>query len=348
MKTWKVTLGNDFNLNKQSEQPKKVIEINREFLWEGDSFRILSLYEFNQGLVLDFCRQVDRMKLQAYSEKWRKNTQKPEKLTDVELELMLAENPAGEPPEIKLTVNGISLDSLGCTSLWWQPYNEDKDPDAADFLEHYRLDPDLGWMMIRSSFTWKTKDKPELKHLKMHFKDQPVSVAGPHFTLNENGQQIIVFTHPQTGTKHKLEVKYRTLEQIPKNIMPSKEMKPGKENMSAPIIENCIFPTNYEAIHYTISPDLEDGTYFIRSVDSKGDQPISTLSHSEPAGAHTITVIGGSSGPTSVFTGGRLLREQPTLHTAYSPVYFETVEVKDWCITFRVRRKKDYTLTFEI
>lgn len=349
MNDWNVWFGNDFCGSDQYEHPCTELAVNRKFQWDNDCFEILSLYVCSEGLVMDFCKQIDPDKMRIYLENWKTKT--PEKLSDLELELLLAENPAREAPETKLVVNGSPLQSLGNCCIWWQPgADEDTvDPLAEGFLIHYGLNPLYAWLIIRSRFLWTSKESPVPKHIELYFSDPPVSVAGPTFTLNEKGQQTIIFTHPQTGTQHTLQVKFRTFGQITKGHMPSSaDLKHQPDNSVSSFQEPCIFPDNYEAIHYTLSPELADGTYSIRSVSSKGGKPISAISHSEPDGAHTISVIGSASDSTSVFLAGRVSEDQFSLHTAYSPIYFKPTEIKEWCIIFQVKRKKDCKLTLEL
>lgn len=334
MSEWKVYYGNNFWGHERYARPGKEIEVNREFLWDGEQFKILSLYECSKGLVVDLCKRIDSEMLYDFLKNWKEKD--PEKLSDQELEFLEAENPTSLHLMTELTVDQELLSNQGSCSMGWYPCHEEGacDARAEEFLIHYQLNPNDAWIMVRSSFAWKTEKKPKLHHLEFLFSQQPVPVPGPRFILNEELPQTVCFTHPETGEKHTLEIHSRISRQIPEHTL-------------SHMPKRFRHPRCYEELHYTLSPELEEGSYFIRSI-SPGDQPVPIVSRPESKGTSGISIIGGSHGPTSIFLAGKHLTNKRKTHLAFSSLFFTSTEVREWTITFMIRKKEDYRLTLDI
>lgn len=199
---------------------------------------------------------------------------------------------------------------------------------------HYQLDPNDAWIMVRTSFAWKSEKKSKPHHLEFLFSQQPVPVPGPRFILDKEFPKTVCFTHPESGKTHTLEIHSRISRQIPEHTL-------------SHMPKDLRYPRCYEELHYTLSPELEEGSYFIRSVSS-GDQSVPIVSCSESKGASSISIIGGSHGPTSIFLAGKQSSNEKKTHLAFSSLFFTSTEVREWTITFMVRKKEDYRLTLDI
>ncbi len=300
MNEWKVYYGNNFWGHERYARPGKETAVNREFLWDGEQFKILSLYECSEGLVVDLCKRIDSETLHAFQKNWKEKD--PEKLSDQELGFLEAENPTSLHLVSELTADGELLPNQGSCSMGWYPCDEEGacDVQAEEFL----------------------------------FSQQPLPVPGPCFILNKELPQTVCFTHPESGKTHTLEIHSRISRQIPEHTL-------------SHMPKHFRHPRCYEELHYTLSPELEEGSYFIRSV-SAGNQPVSIASYSESKGASSISIIGGSNGPTSIFLAGKLPLNEKKTHLAFSSLFFTSTEVREWTITFRVRKKEDCRLILDM
>lgn len=333
MNEWKVYYGNNFWGHERYARPGKEITVNCEFLWDREYFKLLSLYECSKGLVVDLCKRIESSTLHAFLKSWKERD--PEKLSDQELEFLEAENPTSLHLEIELTADGKHLPNQGSCSMGWYPCDEEGacDAQAEDFLMHYKLDSNYAWIMVRTSFAWQSAKKPKLHHLEFLFSQQPVPVPGPHFILDQELPQAVCFTHPETGNTHTVEIHSRISKQVPEHTL-------------SPLTKRFRYPRYYEELHYTLSPELREGSYFIRSF-SPGDPPVS-ISCSESKDASSISIIGGVDGPTSIFIAGKCPSNEKMTHSAFSSLYFAPTEVREWTITFMVRKKEAYRLTLDM
>lgn len=331
-KQWEVYWGKGFLEHSLPEKPGKELAVNQSFFWEGDYIQILSLYVCSQGLVLDLCQRIEPEAVDAFLNRWRAKARKPEQLTAEEMELLEAENPTAFHFTTKLITDGKPLlRQCSCSGGWYpKMLMEERNPQAEKFLLHYKLDLGFGWMMMRSSFSWADANEHTLKHLEFHFSADPISMAGPHFKL-EGEEQSISFTHPITGEKHTLQVKSRFFEEIP-------------EQSFSQLSGDFTCPRYYEAFQFTMTPELREDTYQIRSADARSGPP---LSPSDRKSDSLISAAGGLDGPTAVFLAGKRSSSAGNTHLAISSLSFEQAHAKEWAITFRIRTKEDYRLLLD-
>ena len=342
---WHVYYEENFWSGDPGKRPGREIRIDRDLEWEGDEFRLLSFYVCEEGYVLDLCRKVRREAYAAFQEKWRDKTAHPEEMTETELEQCETENPMNTDFGIRLETDGVRLETGALYAMGSAPdYPEYLQKEAERFISHYGLDPKEYWMMARFSFS-RPAGAGEITcpdSLKFMFEAVPVPVSAISFEIEGPGQKIS-FVHPETGEEHVMEIcscEQRTMpEEFPE--MPEKE---------GGIWKDWKIPRCYEAVSYTLSPDIPEETYMVRS-RSEGDKAVPVERKKEVTAEMKedicVQIIGGADGPTSVFLAGKVRREEKddkNVHRAISAVSFEPVRTREWELVFWLKKKQDMEL----
>lgn len=226
---WKVYFDGNFGQSHVGrDRPGKEIPINAQFTWDGHVWHVPAVYLCGQGLVVDFCTEVDPDALRAFREKWAPWTQGEREFTQEEMEQFHSEQPQTVRFDPMVEVNGRELGRRGGTGFGWVPVScmtpEERSSgcqqtwEAIWLMEHYGLDPELGWAFDRYSFTWATKTKPALRTLRLRMSQGPKPVPGPRFTVHGAGDTV-PFTHPITGEEHTLHVvEYEQQEFTPEQL----------------------------------------------------------------------------------------------------------------------------------
>ena len=367
---WNVYYGESFWTEGIGKRPGRERKINRDFEWEGDTFRLLSLYVCDEGLVLDLSKKVEQEQIEAYEKKWREMLNHPGDMTESELDRCMAESPMDLKCRIRLKGDGEELMSAEVRGMGWRPDNpEQSDREAEDFLKHYDLDAEQYWTMERHSFSWiKSRGREAVgenypKKLDLHFQAVPESVTAAEFEIWETGQKI-PFTHPETGKKHVMQICYREQRNMAEELYRA-------EDGAGKMWEDYRMPQWYEVIGYTMTPDLPESSYTIRC-RVQGEQPVpvrkksaadaekytgmaaTTYNGTDDPDAGTaagtdMQIIGGASGPTAIFMAGKIRDKectQPEVHEAFSAAFFEPAVVKEWEIVFQVRKKEEFHVLY--
>lgn len=189
--------------------------------------------------------------------------------------------------------------------------------EAKRAVEHYGLDLNYAWVILRSSYPWATKRKPEIRQLSVTMLPDAVSVPGPHFRIRTPGDTVH-FSYD--GQEYILTLQEYEAQEMDWSRMPDTGLE---------------YPSYYVAMSYTITPEPPDGVMDIADCN-EGDRP----RQAPPApGQPTATsctmmvgIIGGADSLTAVIGG----QDKPgKLHAACSSLHFEPVEQVEWRIVFR-------------
>ena len=110
-----------------------------------------------------------------------------------------------------------------------------------------------------------------------------------------------------------------------------------------------LYPSHFETVYYGVEPETGADQLCLKAC-AKGDSPIAKGrgavatssvavigSSSEPT---SMAVIGSSSGPTSIFVAGKV-KSEIRLKSMCSPLFFETTPVREWSVTYFVKRRED-------
>lgn len=206
-------------------------------------------------------------------------------------------------------------------------------PEQEQWIQHYHLDRNKGWVFYRYSFAWATIRKPQVKSINLTMKAHTVSMTAKRFATPAVGESVTV-TRPLTGEEYVL-----TVQEIENQEMDSNRI--GRFHQG-----DLEFPTHYKTITYTMAPDLPGNQFMIQDV-KQSDQPRRNLQKAGKDGtmAASIAIIGGADGPTSVF----LLHNAATVrpHSACSGLRFEPVQEVEWKAMFHEKLCADLVLHIE-
>ncbi len=326
---WLVYFGEGFHHHDGKNKPGAEISVEKEFVWNGNRYYIPAVYSCSKGLVIDFCIEVEVEKIKEFLEKVEKYGDNEARWSEEVREEMNRTNPTEINFMVDVTVNGKALRQRNGSGFGWMSecLQEEKggwaeQPEQEQWIQHYQLDRNKGWVFYRYSFAWATIRKPTIKSLNLTMKAHTVSMTAKRFATPMVGERITV-TRPLTGEEYVL-----TVQEIENQEMDSNRI--GRFHQ-----DDLEFPTHYKAMTYTLTPDLPGNQFMIQDV-KQSDQPRRKPSKGKAENngpmAASIAIIGGADGPTSVF----LLHNSATVrsHGACSGLRFEPVREVEWKAVF--------------
>lgn len=319
----------------QSEAAGMEISINKEFLWGGHKWYVPAVYSCTEGLIIDFCMEIPTAKMDAYV-KLKTQTGKISDLSEEELEQLEQENPYANNIEVIAAINGKKLQTHRMCSVGWHPDEGEESEDVRlELMEHYGCDRSLGWKFIRASFPWETAEVPEVTTLSLTLKEHPVPCSVIHFTTEEQGDwQQITCIHPISMQEYTI-----TIHECTAQVLPEKSFEFNRE---------LHFPTCYQMLKYSISPEIRPEEFMIRDC-AGGDKPrnIITSSTSKDISSCGVLAIGGAHAPTAIFTPEEASEKYKTEVTC-SALHFEPVPKVEWRVIFYVMEREDYSMVLSL
>ncbi len=333
---WKVYFDGNFWGHQGKDHAGKEIPIGKQFEWAGHHWLIPAAYACSKGLVIDFCMRVEADEIRTFMKKWnltQENDSYENFTREQQMELEL-DNPLCLHFNPRLKLNGRELrTSHGC-AVTYNPCLPDRmgiELEAKWAVEHYGLDTSYGWVICRDAFPWEYKRRPEIKTLSLTMEQQPVSIPGPHFTVNAPGDSFR-FVHPVNRTEYTLTVQELEQQTLPKNSFSS-----GRR----------IYPRHFVEMSYTLSPEASEQISVSGCDDS--DKPLEVMPSddsfvpSSSSDAACIGIIGGADGPTAIVFG---VSTQGKLCAACSALHFEPAKQDvTWRITFHEKMFDSILLT---
>lgn len=310
--------------------PGKELPIQKEFDWAGHHWVIPSIYLCGKGIVVDFCMRAEPAAIRDFMKKWNltpENEAERQFTQEQQMQLDL-DNPLHMEFHSLLRLNGKELHATHgcgtcCNPCLGQEYIHN---EARQAVEHYGLDGNAAWVILRSSYPWATKRKPEIRTLSVTMIPDKVSVPGPHFQIHRPGDTVSFY---HDGLAYTLTVQEYEVQVMDWSRMPDT----GLEH-----------PTHYVAMSYTITPEPPDGVMDIADCD-EGDRPRQTPSApGQPVAASctmVVGIIGGADGPTAIIYDQQ---KQGKLYAACSSLHFEPVDRVEWRIVFHEKQVDDTTV----
>lgn len=358
MSEWKVLFDTNFWGSAREEDPAydaafdigqpmltKEYPINQAVDWCGETWRLLSLYTCEKGLVIDYCKQIDPAELAAFIEKFQAAGLE-ENFDEEVFERMQLDNPTVPNAMLEVYRGACKLQSLGSSGIHYQPLAMDgeeptNDPLSLACMEHYQLDQNVAYTFSRAHFLWDEGHVQELSGLKVTFSEQIVSVSGEHFTLTGEKQNIPL-THPISGKKYTLHIDRIEAGELSQDVL---------EWMG----EKMVYPKYFETVHYAFDPPCENvndsgsngcdqkiyDPCIVLQACVKGDSPIPKKECKKAAAS--VSVIGRADGPTSIFVMGRS-KSEIHLNSICSPLFFEPTPVREWRVSYRVKRRDELSV----
>ena len=291
----------------------KEIEINKSFLWGGESWLVPSVYVCGKGLVADILKSVSVEDFRAFAEKFRLDeADDPENFSPQRLAKAEAENPLGGEIFITAKINGRESLMAFSSSDCWNPLFPDGG-GSEPLLEKYGLDKSFCWQITRVSIPWRDRKPKKISSLSLRLRAARLRVSEMHFKAERPGDRT-EFTNPATGKTHILtvtDIKRQSLAQFP-HI--------GKDE-----------PKFFTLLCVDISPEISKDALLITDC-AVGDR---THKGALPGNTSAIGIIGGADGPTVIIS------EYESGHTACSSMHFEPEYEPDWCMTFYDKPRED-------
>lgn len=291
----------------------KEIEINKSFLWGGESRLVPSVYVCDKGLVADILKSVSVEDFRAFAEKFGLDeADDPEKFSPQRLAEAEAENPLGGGIYVTAKINGRESSMEFSSSDCWNPLFPDGG-DSEKLLEKYGLDKSFCWQITRVSIPWRGRKPKKISSLSLCLRADRLRVSEVHFKA-ERPSDRTEFTNPATGKTHILtvtDIKRQSLAQFP-HI--------GKDE-----------PKFFTLLRVDISPEISKDALLITDC-AEGDR---THKGALPGNTSAIGIIGGADGPTVIIS------EYESGHTACSSMHFEPEYEPDWCMTFYDKPRED-------
>lgn len=304
---------NDFSGNR--------LKIDKEFVRQGKSFRILSCYLRNKELVIDLGIQIPVDKIRQYVEKWNLNPECDDcrNFTAEQLEQMDLDSPFALEYRFSAEVNGTVIENSQIRGICWNPLFSDmygEDASVMDIMNHYELEQTSGWNLCRLSFQWE-KAAEHLSSLYLKAESRPRVLSGPHFTVC-GSQDIFSFEHPMTGEIYRLSID---------------SFEPGILKDGPEIWNGMELPCHYIEIGYHIEPEMPEDEYRLADC-CESDSPKQIEKNRYHKRKTSVSIISGQDGPTAVFIAGKKESDKQAGRKVCSSLHFDRVDTVELRLSF--------------
>lgn len=322
---WAVCFDGGFWAKNAEGEAGEEIKVNKSFPWGGEIWHIPSVYLCKEGLVVDFCIEIQPEKEKAFMDKWYPILADENNLSRELEEFMERENPMDVNFSASLAVNGNALvASHGCAinhiPSGCLPEGECCERDSGSVIAHYGLDENRVWCFHRVSFPWKAKRQSVIKSVNLKLERSPVAIDGIRFKNPKVGDEIS-FEHPVHKTTHKI------------TVLGYEKQELDIQRISDGCYE---FPSHHTAMTYTLEPDLSPRDFQLR--DCLDNEQPKLKSDIQMNGASCVGIIGGADGPTAIFSSAGHGAQQKV---ALSSLRFEHAKDIEWKIVFRQKLTGD-------
>lgn len=329
---WQVFYDGGYWSKNDKDRAGEEISLNCRFAWGDEVWHVPSIYSCDKGMVIDFCVEIEPEHMKAFMDKWEPTRIEDERLAREMREQLDNENPLVVEFRPHLYLNDMAITPKHGTSISWIPENclpdDVKNPqEAKQLIDHYNLDKTRAWSFHRWSCPWATQRKPAIMSLRLKLERRPVSIPGIHFKNPAVGD-VISFTHPVSGTEHRLTVLEYEQQELSSKAFAHEEYE---------------YPTHHTAMTYLLEPALSNKNFQLRDCLENDEPKCRPRKPYEPQASYdacSIGIIGGADGPTAIIfsQGAKTKVEQ---HAALSALHFEPVSDVEWKIVFREKPMED-------
>ncbi len=326
------------SLHAQKGQPGEEIPIRLVFSRGDALWHIPSIHRFPQGLVIDFCIEVEPARIKAFIDKWDLLHEADHPYTTAQRRQIEREHPLAFAFEPRLHLNDKIITTPSSSSWSWIspdclggviPMPEG---DHLALLDHYGLRKDRCWSIHRAAFPH--EGLSDLTGLTLHLACCPTELLAGTIDTPKPGE-ILHFAHPLTGEAHDMNV----LEVETHTLGPVRTDDPNLE-----------YPNNFTAMTFTLSPNHARMDFRLQDADEGDAVRRKGGTMADRAGAAGMTGAAGASGATSIgIIGGattpmllkRLPKNAPYVHTACSAPRFDPKARVRWEMLFCEKLLKD-------
>lgn len=195
---WEVGFCKEFLQPCSKGHSGKELMVNRCVVGEDGSWTVPSVFICDDGIVVDTYLEISAERLMEFRCNWADRNKETLSLPD-KLNRQL-EDPLTAAVTGILSVNDKRLRCKQSFTAVWNPFC-DNTPQSCGIMNHYRLDPDRGYLFRRYCFLRKGK-YPKIRSIELVLEATPVMVPGECFTAEKNGTHF-QFINPCTGMEHR-------------------------------------------------------------------------------------------------------------------------------------------------
>lgn len=269
----------DFYHHCPKERSGEELVINRSMAGEDETWHVPSVFLCEEGIVVETYLEVLTSKLEDFFKNWSHRSEASLSLGE-KLQRYL-DNPLTTSINGILSINDKPVRCRNNFIAVWNPLL-DNPSQVRRLLNHYRLDPDQGYLFIRYCFPRKGK-YPKIRTMQLTLEALPVMVPDESFTVHRDGQRFR-FTHPSTGLDHIFTAVSLTQEALNPNFLTN---HPCFYSRLVYTLEPSISPDNFRVVDLEPSDfweDYQDEPAAVIYADRKPDPGRYALSslHYEP------------------------------------------------------------------
>lgn len=331
----KVYYGKNFYYKGEKKTPLRKIVIDRPFQWGNQAGVIFAIYVGDEGVAVDIGLETPREELEKFFTWYEQNwAGKEECLSARDHDEIENRNPLATSFRMKLSINRKELKSdFSCGVTYYnmelmKEFHAKSSEEAVEeqLIAEYGCDRSNGWYLSRHFAKWdKMPEKIETMEIVLKEAEGAKRTEQLEIGVDSTGE-IFVIGHPVTGERYQMKVLEVTQEKMEWDEEP---------------IPNMILPQHYLNVTYQMTPQMDARLFHFMA--ENGDEP-RRKSISVSTGA--VSIIGGASGPTSVFIAGK--RKEPAVNSIPSGLFYEPITTAKFTPTFMVKNRDDLEITISL
>ncbi len=329
-----VYFGNNFWNHRHKGRAGRKVELHQSFEWDGYPWLIPAAYLCSKGLVLDFCKQIPKQRIQSLMDRWEEKA-KQKQISQEEHELLEFENPMGDLIHFKASMNGRIAEGISMCSVCWNPLLQKEAQEAKEvneLVEEYQCDQEQGWQFTRAAIPWPYKRRPEKVSLTLNIKPYTLPYpCGQHFTVSmEDSSRQILVTHPVSNNQYTLYISGMQSEELPEKTFQR--------------LGSYEFPKHFVRLGYHFDQESAYSEFTINDcVQSDRPRPI-PVQEGEAVSYDCAASVGIIGGVSAAFTLEQEQESQLREQYAISSLHFEPVQQVEWRISALIKRGEEIAL----
>ncbi len=315
------------------ERPGKRVLVGKRFSYAGCEWMVPAVYCCKNRLIVDVVKLIPGEALAHFAGRWYERLKEDpagEGLTKEERLLAEAENPLRSFPSFQVSINGKKAESRGwCGTGWQRVWKQEGlyayQNEAQELEEAYGLSGEAGWYCHRVRFLWPDGKREAVRELSLTVKaGREEYPCGCRFTAGPGcGAFEETFRHPAAGTVHRIRILSCEARALPEHTFH------GHPGMGG---QRMVFPRSYQALRYTVDPELSGGDV-LRVLDADDADSPAAEAGGENTGVAAVGVILTGS-PHACHPGSG---DGASVREAASALHFEPVSETNWYISVSVQ-----------
>lgn len=302
------------------------IKINNPFAWDKEKWGITSIYTCDEGLVVDYCIEVDLDKLNSFLDKWNLRGGEYVEYSNMEQETIQNEHPMNICFQSKLICNGKMLETRSGSSISWVPASCNVDEFFPDMetrlaMKHYELDENKAWVLWRNSYKWEEREET-IESVEIRLNRDAKKYIGKSIGNPSQGAEVEI-ENPATGQKYKMTVQDVSDEEYDSSLFNNPNME---------------YPTYFKTMTYSIEPDIDSMSFTFQDA-CEADHPRMKEQDENGTVAMCVSVIGGNRGMVGI--------NMRNTRAVCSSLHFEKEYEVEWVPIFLVKEMEDKVVSIK-